>query len=452
MSTTVSIRLRRFPTGTRSNDRNFVRIVHGSIGKTPNASSAARASSSAAPHYVLKLSSNAAPGCEHEGLVYEDVASDEHVVDCAFHGRVRIEEYVPTTTTTMTTRTASSSSSSVPGLRLLGIRIDYDDDGRPVPTTTTTGDTSDGGRTWVLSPKDSGPLSEYLGWKRARTDPTYANPRPRSTTVYVVLTRYSASRISLYHHVSVKSGTPPTSEFTQGAYDALVDLHRRFGFVHWDFHHHNQIIRLDTAPRSWGVVDLDLSTTRTHPTSRILDLLPVDEFVLAARRWVGRGAADRFTTTVLGHAYDVVLLLSSHDYLRRGAVFVPTTPDSRRVYRNYELARTILGTEEGRYGKLVRRLARRHLRRQRVRSSRRVERSVKSMQKHLRLLCRAALLAALHTLNVDYTELEDRFRRDCDVAANASAAASSSSSSSSGTPYNRRGRSTSTHRRCRSAQ
>ena len=370
--------------------------------------------------------------------MYDDTSEDGRVVDCVFHGRVSVSNHCKEM------GLVRCNVSSPFTMRIHGIHLRHeggDVDGDRGPSSP---------HTWVLLGPDADALHGYMGW--ARSELTL-----RTETAYLVLTRYSDDRVSLFDHVTHRGRPPPTSAFTQDAFDALVGLHRRTGFVHWDFHHHNQLIRTDTVPAAWGIVDLDLATTDAHPRSRVFDLLPVDGFVRAARTWVRGEAAGRLTATVLGHAYDVVLLFSSHEYMRGGRPFRPVTRDARRVHRLYVLTRTILGAEGARgtggntgragppatatttataatpgYGKFVRRLARRHLRRRlRITDRDRIERAVADMRRHLRLLCKAAILAALYTLNEEYEVVCRLFRAHCVREGGGGSSSSSSSSSSS---------------------
>lgn len=230
--------------------------------------------------------------------------------------------------------------------------------------------------------------------------------------LYVVATLFRPQIVSVEQ--CIRDGTLPPSDYVSDAVRTIRRLFAEKRLVHYDLHHHNQLV--DFATGELHLVDLDFATVRGQPESRIFAILPVDlcasiadslapapVAALASPDASRTQSPDRASTRdEVGHFYDITMLFVAHaNYVRRTSrdssrppPYSPPTPDERRLFRCYQTASAIVaGLEwkplfEARLGDRF-----------------------ESVKTHTRLLLIASTLVALYARQTDQATVKRRLAR-----------------------------------------
>ena len=222
-------------------------------------------------------------------------------------------------------------------------------------------------------------------------------------TLHAVITLFRPTIVSLEQCIQDK--TLPPANYVTDAIRVVRRLFKEVGLVHYDLHHHNQLV--DFVTGRFYIVDLDFATTNEHTDSRIFSLIPVDLCVTIIRQIVratGRPRTRAAQRDEVGHFYDLVMLYVAHrNYVRRTQrsttpappPYSPPTPDERRLFRCYQMAQaTVRGIS------LWSDAFRAHL-----------GDRFKSVKSHSRLLLVAMTFVALYTYGIDQPTVRRRLRR-----------------------------------------
>ena len=292
--------------------------------------------------FVIKVGCDT-PERRHEGLVYEGLGDDERVVPCLFHG------------------------SFEPPFRLL-----------------------------FVAGKPSLPRDVALALRTKFADEAGKLPK-----LHLVATLYRPSIASVEERI--RDGPPPAAGYITDAVRTVRRLFDEKRLVHFDLHHHNQLI--DISSSRLYLLDMDFATIPGLRDSAIFNILPIDIFGKLLHRLTHTKIIDQDTQRDrIGHAYDLVMLYTAYDNARRrilraehaGNNYCAPSADERKLYRSYQTADA-----------LSRKVDWKPYVRKRIGSKRLAE-----VSKHVRLLLTATVLVAIYTCGVPYTAVRRRLLRN----------------------------------------
>lgn len=273
---------RPIPEYARQNPETFIRILRVCVRDAEE------------EEFVLKVSTPSASVrsvCMREGAVYENLKDEPRVVECVFFGGVKLS----------------------PDDALIGFKV------RGTPLK--------------VPPRMCVEIRSHFSMLGVDSE---------EPELEAIATVYKKDIVSMEQHIRTGGTFEPS--FTHDAIATIKGLYERHRFVHWDLHHHNQLV--NRTDMTMHVVDLDLATTRrTERNAEIRTILPLHHFMNQLRLL---SPSRAFRTHDLGHKYDMVMLYSAHRSVMdltasgRTSKFVPATPSLRRNYRFYEIARDLV--------------------------------------------------------------------------------------------------------------
>ena len=164
--------------------------------------------------------------------------------------------------------------------------------------------------------------------------------------LHAIVTEYCPRVISAAEAARLRGAEIINSEYTTNLLRLLCRLYRTHGFVHWDLHHHNQLINLTT--REPLLLDFDFSTVSGKTDSGVYETLDVDLFVNFLRHITDslniKKDTRQLSRNCIGHAYDKIMILLSHDayYRATRCVYTPINDDEKRILKYYIHARRIM--------------------------------------------------------------------------------------------------------------
>lgn len=172
------------------------------------------------------------------------------------------------------------------------------------------------------------------------------NCKAKCISLNAVITTYNPKVVSVAEAARRYGDEIVNSEFTSDVLRLLARMHNTYEFVHWDLHHHNQLIDLrDHTPR---FLDFDYATMRYYEKSPILRSFCVEGFLSlldSIHRGIGGESVPLDTDSrTLGYAYDRIMVLVSHHafYRRSGRVYLPTNYPEQSIQKHHNMARTLV--------------------------------------------------------------------------------------------------------------
>ena len=294
--------------------------------------------------FVIKVGRDT-PERRHEGLVYDGLGDDERVVPCLYHG-----PFAPP------------------------FRLPFVASGPVLPRDAVR----------ALRAKFAGETGDGL---------------PR---LYLVATLFRPSVASVEERI--RDGPPPDAGYVTDAVRTVRRLFDEKGLVHFDLHHHNQLI--DRAASRLHLLDMDFATIPGLRDSAIFNILPIDMCGRILCRLTHTDIPDRDTRRDrVGHAYDIVMLYTAYDNARRRTPakasahadnnYCAPSADERKLFRSYQMAEAL--TREVTWKPYVR---------ERIGSKRLAE-----VGRHVRLLLTATVLVAIYSCGVPYAAARRRLLR-----------------------------------------
>ncbi len=158
-----------------------------------------------------------------------------------------------------------------------------------------------------------------------------------------VMTLYDPKVVSVAAATREFGDTLITSHFTTNVLRLLAKLHHTVDFVHWDLHHHNQLIDIRTQTPLF--LDFDYSTMRYFEKSHIVTSFRLNGFLLLLDKM--HRSICGVTTTIddtdirtIGYAYDRLMVLISHEpyYRRMGREYNPINFPEKNLQIYYKNA------------------------------------------------------------------------------------------------------------------
>ena len=363
--------MRRFPAYVRSNPAIHVSIL----------CVTRRVGGGGAPvpvqQYVLKVGLPSAM-LDREGTVYGALAGEPRIVPCVYSG-------------------------AFPRPYVLGFLAAERVCGRAAAAATPP----------RLSPEDAARMErDVLG---TTTTTTGEGPPPRD--FHAVITKYDDQIVSMAQCAQMGPAVPALgARCLEDSLNTMRDLYNRKGFVHFDLHNHNQLVDLTTG--HLHLIDLDYSVSLEHPTSPIYQILPI----AFCTRVLNELDPDHggHTQTDLGHMYDLVLVVTSHEQFQRqrtkkhpparglaaakpeeGTRAPPTRPPTKGRVELARFRACCVTAKRLVESSLWEQSFRRHM------GATKYER----LRKHARLLLVAAILASLYVGRVPFETVRQRLRQ-----------------------------------------